>query len=131
VAVLSDAERTLINAYRRAANYLTPGQIYLLENPLLEERLTPDHIKKRLAPQSECGRGLPPPRDARHAGRTSGEHHAPWSRPRRFASGSGTCSARLGFRVKFTPGGKPENDWCFEVCVSEPRPRTASGRSVG
>ena len=48
MAVLSDAERKLINAYWRAANYLTLGQIYLLENPLLKERLTADHIKKRL-----------------------------------------------------------------------------------
>jgi xylulose-5-phosphate/fructose-6-phosphate phosphoketolase len=48
MAVPSDAERKLINAYWRAANYLTVGQIYLLENPLLRERLTADHIKKRL-----------------------------------------------------------------------------------
>jgi xylulose-5-phosphate/fructose-6-phosphate phosphoketolase len=48
MAVLSDAERKLMNAYWRAANYLTLGQIYLLENPLLKERLTADHIKKRL-----------------------------------------------------------------------------------
>jgi xylulose-5-phosphate/fructose-6-phosphate phosphoketolase len=48
MAVLSDSERKLINAYWRAANYLTLGQIYLLENPLLKERLTADHIKKRL-----------------------------------------------------------------------------------
>jgi xylulose-5-phosphate/fructose-6-phosphate phosphoketolase len=48
MAVLSDSERKLINAYWRAANYLTLGQIYLLENPLLKERLTAEHIKKRL-----------------------------------------------------------------------------------
>jgi xylulose-5-phosphate/fructose-6-phosphate phosphoketolase len=48
MAVLSDTERKLINAYWRAANYLTLGQIYLLENPLLKERLTADHVKKRL-----------------------------------------------------------------------------------
>ena len=48
MAVLSDRERKLINAYWRAPNYLTLGQIYLLENPLLKERLTADHIKKRL-----------------------------------------------------------------------------------
>src|SRR5215469_5407526 len=48
MAVLSETERKLINAYWRAANYLTLGQIYLLENPLLKERLTADHVKKRL-----------------------------------------------------------------------------------
>ena len=39
--------RTL-DAYWRAANYLSVGQIYLLANPLLREPLTMDHIKSRL-----------------------------------------------------------------------------------
>ena len=37
-----------MDAYWRAANYLSVGQIYLKANPLLEERLTLDHIKPRL-----------------------------------------------------------------------------------
>jgi xylulose-5-phosphate/fructose-6-phosphate phosphoketolase len=37
-----------LHAYWRAANYLSAGQIYLLANPLLEEPLTPEHIKPRL-----------------------------------------------------------------------------------
>jgi xylulose-5-phosphate/fructose-6-phosphate phosphoketolase len=37
-----------IDAYWRAANYLSVGQIYLLDNPLLRERLAPEHIKPRL-----------------------------------------------------------------------------------
>jgi xylulose-5-phosphate/fructose-6-phosphate phosphoketolase len=37
-----------IHAYWRAANYLTVGQIYLQENPLLREPLRPEHIKPRL-----------------------------------------------------------------------------------
>jgi xylulose-5-phosphate/fructose-6-phosphate phosphoketolase len=37
-----------MNAYWRAANYLSVGQIYLLDNPLLREPLTLDHIKPRL-----------------------------------------------------------------------------------
>ncbi|MCV7400763.1 phosphoketolase family protein [Mycobacterium fragae] len=45
---LSDEERAGIHAYWRAANYLAVGQIYLLDNPLLRERLTPEHIKPRL-----------------------------------------------------------------------------------
>jgi xylulose-5-phosphate/fructose-6-phosphate phosphoketolase len=45
---LSDTELDLINAYWRAANYLSVGQIYLLDNPLLREPLTPKHIKPRL-----------------------------------------------------------------------------------
>ena len=39
---------TLMDAYWRAANYLTVGQIYLQENPLLHEPLRPEHIKPRL-----------------------------------------------------------------------------------
>ena len=38
-----------MNAYWRAANYLSVGQIYLLDNPLLREPLKIDHIKPRLA----------------------------------------------------------------------------------
>jgi xylulose-5-phosphate/fructose-6-phosphate phosphoketolase len=37
-----------MHAYWRAANYLTVGQIYLRDNPLLEEPLKPSHIKQRL-----------------------------------------------------------------------------------
>lgn len=45
---LSDAELDLINAYWRAANYLSVGQIYLLDNPLLRDPLAAEHIKPRL-----------------------------------------------------------------------------------
>ena len=41
-------ELRLIDAYWRAANYLSVGQIYLLDNPLLREPLKPGHIKPRL-----------------------------------------------------------------------------------
>ncbi len=45
---LSTEELRLIDAYWRAANYLSVGQIYLLDNPLLREPLTLEHIKPRL-----------------------------------------------------------------------------------
>jgi xylulose-5-phosphate/fructose-6-phosphate phosphoketolase len=45
---LSAEEVRLVDAYWRAANYLSVGQIYLLENPLLREPLRPEHIKPRL-----------------------------------------------------------------------------------
>ncbi|MFF0233274.1 phosphoketolase [Micromonospora sp. NPDC005254] len=45
---LTDEELRRLDAYWRAANYLTVGQIYLLGNPLLREPLTPDDIKPRL-----------------------------------------------------------------------------------
>jgi xylulose-5-phosphate/fructose-6-phosphate phosphoketolase len=37
-----------IDAWWRAANYLSVGQIYLLDNPLLHEPLRPEHVKPRL-----------------------------------------------------------------------------------
>jgi xylulose-5-phosphate/fructose-6-phosphate phosphoketolase len=37
-----------MDAYWRAANYLSVGQIYLYDNPLLKTPLTPEHIKPRL-----------------------------------------------------------------------------------
>jgi xylulose-5-phosphate/fructose-6-phosphate phosphoketolase len=45
---MSPEELERIDAYWRAANYLTVGQIYLLANPLLREPLRPEHIKPRL-----------------------------------------------------------------------------------
>ena len=45
---LSDADLGRLDAWWRAANYLSVGQIYLLDNPLLEEPLQPHHVKPRL-----------------------------------------------------------------------------------
>ncbi|GAA4995868.1 phosphoketolase family protein [Actinopolymorpha pittospori] len=45
---LSSSELALIDAYWRAANYLSVGQIYLLDNPLLRRPLEPSDIKPRL-----------------------------------------------------------------------------------
>ena len=47
-STLSDDELTLIDSYWRAANYLSVGQIYLMDNPLLREPLRPEQIKPRL-----------------------------------------------------------------------------------
>jgi xylulose-5-phosphate/fructose-6-phosphate phosphoketolase len=46
--VLSKSELEAMHAYWRAANYLSVGQIYLLDNPLLRQPLTLEHIKPRL-----------------------------------------------------------------------------------
>jgi len=46
--VLSDKETALIDAYWRAANYLSVGQIYLFDNPLLKVPLQYEHVKPRL-----------------------------------------------------------------------------------
>ena len=45
---LSTDELRKLDAYWRAANYLSVGQIYLLANPLLREPLKREHIKPRL-----------------------------------------------------------------------------------
>ncbi|MDT4974264.1 MAG: xylulose-5-phosphate/fructose-6-phosphate phosphoketolase, partial [Pseudonocardiales bacterium] len=44
----SQQDLELIDAYWRAANYLSVGQIYLLDNPLLREPLKAEHVKPRL-----------------------------------------------------------------------------------
>ncbi len=47
-APLADDELRLLDAYWRAANYLSVGQMYLRENPLLREPLTLNHVKRVL-----------------------------------------------------------------------------------
>jgi xylulose-5-phosphate/fructose-6-phosphate phosphoketolase len=53
---LTGSELDLLDAWWRAANYLSVGQIYLLGNPLLAEPLGPEHVKPRL-----LGTGAPRP----------------------------------------------------------------------
>jgi len=45
---LTEEELRRMDAYWRAANYLSVGQIYLLDNPLLREPLRLEHVKPRL-----------------------------------------------------------------------------------
>ena len=45
---LSEGEVRRIDGWWRACNYLSVGQIYLLDNPLLREPLEPEHVKPRL-----------------------------------------------------------------------------------
>ncbi len=46
--MVSDAMLNKLDAWWRAANYLSAGQLYLLDNPLLREPLKPEHIKKKI-----------------------------------------------------------------------------------
>lgn len=46
--VLESNELKALDAYWRAANYLSVGQIYLMDNPMLQEKLADAHIKPRL-----------------------------------------------------------------------------------
>ncbi len=45
---LTSSELEALDAWWRAANYLSVGQIYLMDNPLLAEPLRPEHVKPRL-----------------------------------------------------------------------------------
>jgi xylulose-5-phosphate/fructose-6-phosphate phosphoketolase len=47
-STLTGSELDLLDAWWRAANYLSVGQIYLMANPLLTEPLRPEHVKPRL-----------------------------------------------------------------------------------
>jgi xylulose-5-phosphate/fructose-6-phosphate phosphoketolase len=47
-APLAGRELDLLHAYWSACNYLSVGMIYLKDNPLLRQPLTPDHVKRRL-----------------------------------------------------------------------------------
>src|SRR6266536_6592946 len=48
IGPLTTEELRQMDAYWRASNYLSVGQIYLLDNPLLKESLKREHIKPRL-----------------------------------------------------------------------------------
>src|SRR5690349_22780028 len=52
-STLPDAQRARMDEYFRAANFLSVGQIYLLDNPLLREPLAPEHLEARVA--GHCG----------------------------------------------------------------------------
>ena len=46
--MISNKELNLLNRYFNAANYLTVGQLYLLDNPLLERKLELKDVKKKI-----------------------------------------------------------------------------------
>ena len=48
MANITESELKLLDAYFRASNYLSVGQLYLLDNPLLKRKLTLDDIKNKL-----------------------------------------------------------------------------------
>ena len=90
---LPDDELERMDRYWRAANYLSVGQIYLLDNPLLREPLTLEHIKPRLlghwgtTPRSEFHlrpheQDHPEPRPGRHLRVRAGARRAGHGRER-------------------------------------------------
>ena len=89
---LSADELERIDAYWRAANYLSVGQIYLLDNPLLREPLQPEHVKPRLlghwgtTPGPELHLRPPEPRHPRRATSTRSTSPAPATAARRIVA---------------------------------------------
>src|SRR5450755_2564516 len=71
---LAREELELLHGYWRAANYLSVGQIYLVDNPLLREPLRLEHIKPRLLG---------------HWGTTPGQPHLRASQPADLRAGPG------------------------------------------
>jgi XFP-like protein len=70
---LTDAELKLIDAWWRAANYLSVGQIYLLDNPLLREPLAIRHITSLARPLGDDTRPqlhLRPPQSSDQSARS-------------------------------------------------------------
>ena len=127
---LAAEELRLLDAYWRAANYLSVGQIYLLDNPLLREPLRAEHIKPRLLGHFGTTPGLnldlraPEPRDPRARPRRDLHHRARPRRPRarratRTSRGPTARSTRTSratrtglrelFRQFSFPGGIPSH----------------------
>ena len=62
---MSGEQTRLLDVYWWAASYLTVGRIYLRDNPLLRELLTPDPVKLRLLGRWGTSPKLPEARDRR------------------------------------------------------------------
>ena len=45
--MVSETMLNKLDAWWRASNFLSAGQLYLLDNPLLKQPLKPEHIKRR------------------------------------------------------------------------------------
>ena len=71
---LSAEELRKMHAYWRAANYLSVGQIYLLDNPLLREPLRPEY---RSFPWRLDARGMRGPANASELGLNRPSHPTP------------------------------------------------------
>ena len=127
---MTEVELRLLDAYWRAANYLSVGQIYLLDNPLLREPLRAEHVKPRLlghfgtTPGPEPDLGAPEPRDPRPRPRRDLRHRAratagrgssrtPTSRARTPSSTRTSARDEDGLRELFRqfsfPGGIPSH----------------------
>jgi hypothetical protein len=88
--LLSSAELADLDAFWRAANYLSVGQIYLMDNPLLSEPLRPEHVKPRLLGHW----GTTPGRRARRRGQRPGPRPRQRRKPDRARGGRSHAGLR-------------------------------------
>ena len=110
----SRSELKRLDAYWRAANYLSVGQIYLLDNPLLREPLRAEHVKPRLLGHFGTTPGTEPdlrahePRDPRARPRRDLRSPAPATAGRELVANAyleGTYTERLLARRRATRQG--------------------------
>ena len=120
---LDDAELSLIDAYWRAANYLSVGQIYLLDNPLLRRPLQAvGHQAAAARPLGHDARPelhLGPRRPRDQAARPRRDHDR---RPRPWRPRGGRQRVSRGHLVGALLGGRPRRG-------GHPRTSSASSRS--
>ncbi len=150
MVVVADEQLELIDAYWRAANYLSVGQIYLLDNPLLREPLRAEHIKPRLLGHWGTTPGLNfiyahlnrvinaarPERDLRHRSRARRSRRSsptptsrgPTARSIRTSATTRRGCARL-FRQFSFPGRHPEPRRARDARARSTRAASSATRS--
>ena len=128
---VSDSDLEHVDRWWRAANYLSVGQIYLLDNPLLREPLAAEHVKPRLlghwgtTPGPQPRLRPPQPGDPRSATSTSSTSWGPatagrlpwptpgWRAPGRRCTRRRQAATSDGMRRLFRqfsfPGGIPSH----------------------
>ena len=118
-STLSD-ELALIDAYWRAANYLSVGQIYLLDNPLLREPLAPEHVKPRLLGPLGHHAGTEPDLRAPQPASSATGTPTPSTSPDRATAGPGWSP---------TPGSRAPTARCTPASAEDDR-RACGGCSA-
>ena len=98
---LTPDDLRLLDAYWRAANYLSVGQVYLLANPLVRQPLKPEHVKPRLLGHFSTARSgrATSTRSTSPARATAGRRSSPTriSRERTARSTRTSARTRKGF----------------------------------
>ena len=128
---LGAEELARIDAYWRAANYLSVGQIYLMGNPLLREPLQPEHVKPRLLGHWGTTPGPEPalrPPQPDHRRPRPGDHLRDRPGPRRPRPGGQHLAG--GHLHRGLPGDRPRTRPAWRGCsASSPSPAASPATS--